>query len=232
MPIAVNTARRRESVLPTKFERIARRYDFANTVLSLGLHRGWKRALIQTLSIQPGDLVVDAGTGTGDLAHLAAAQGARVVGVDLSPAMLSVAAQRGGVLQLVRGDLCCLPLADRSAAAIGCAFVLRHLPDLREAFGEFRRVLAPGGRLAVLEFGRPASWLRPVYETLSARLIPLIGGWLTGDRGAYEFLVRSIRSFPEPDQVAAVLRSTGFRNVRWRPLAAGIAILHTASTAP
>lgn len=251
----------------TRFERIASRYDLTNAVLSLGRHRRWKHLLIRALDLRPGEILLDAGTGTGDLALIAAARGASVVGVDLSPTMLAVAVQRlardtGGVpharrgrvrrrpapgglepgtesipegkdaaIRLIRADLSCLPLADASVTAVASAFVLRHLPDLSQAFREFRRVLVPGGRVALMEFGRAAPWLRPVYDALSVTLIPLIGGMLTGDRDAYRFLVRSIRAFPEPAQVAGILAGAGFDRAHWRSVDAGVAVIYLGRAA-
>jgi demethylmenaquinone methyltransferase/2-methoxy-6-polyprenyl-1,4-benzoquinol methylase len=222
------------------FESIARHYDLANTVLSLGLHHRWKRTLVGALHIGPGDLILDAGTGTGDLAHLAASRGAQVIGLDLSPAMLEIAAGRSArltrlrpqsaaarQLDLLQGDISHLPLHDGTVTAVMSAFVLRHLRDLVQAFGELRRVLAPEGRIALLEFSQPRRWIRPLYDAYSFRVIPPLGGWLTGDRRAYEFLVRSIRGFPAPAHVARALRDVGFVSVRWRPLTGGIATLYT-----
>ena len=225
------------------FESIAPRYDLANTVLSFGLHRRWKRSLVGALRIGAGDIVLDAGTGTGDLAHLAASRGARVIGIDLSPAMLEIAARKSmrpaplrrrtataaGRLALLRGDLSRLPMGDAAVTAVMSAFVLRHLPDLEQAFGELRRVLRRGGRIALLEFSQPDGWIRPVYDTYSVRVIPPLGGRLTGDRPAYEFLIRSIRNFPAPAHVARIMQGTGFTAVRRRPLTGGIATLYTAS---
>jgi demethylmenaquinone methyltransferase/2-methoxy-6-polyprenyl-1,4-benzoquinol methylase len=221
------------------FERIAGRYDLANTVLSLGLHRRWKRTLIGALRIGVGDLVFDAGTGTGDLADLAASRGARVIGVDLSPAMLSVAAGRFAPprlpaamkrrISLVRGDLLHLPLRDGTMTAVMSAFVLRHLPDLERAFHEFRRVLVPGGRVAILEFSRPRRWIRPPFDLYRHWAIPSLGGWLTGDRPAYEFLARSIPVFPEPAHIMRLIQAAEFASVRRRLLSGGIAVLYTAT---
>jgi demethylmenaquinone methyltransferase/2-methoxy-6-polyprenyl-1,4-benzoquinol methylase len=205
------------------------------------------------LNPQPGELVLDGGTGTGDLAMLAARKGASVVGVDLSPKMLEIAAERvahysprtlqdprglaratappgGRAIKLIQGDISHLPLASGSVTAVASAFVLRHLPDLSQVFGEFRRVLGPGGRVAVLEFSQPVPWFRPVYATLSATLIPLVGGLLTGDRGAYKFLVRSIQTFPLPAQVAGMMTRAGFTRVLWRPIDLGVAVLYVGST--
>lgn len=229
------------------FEHIALRYDLANTVLSLGLHRRWKRALVEAVLPRPGarirrlrteaaGFVLDAGTGTGDLALLAVSGGARVIGVDMSPAMLRMAGRRsdrsGMKIALIRGDLSNLPLADGTVTSVMSAFVLRHLPDLGQAFGELRRVLISGGRIALLEFGRPRRWLRPLYEGYSYGVLPRLGGWLTGDRAAYEFLVRSIRLFPEPTYVARLMQAAGFADVRWRALSGGIAMLYTATAVP
>jgi demethylmenaquinone methyltransferase/2-methoxy-6-polyprenyl-1,4-benzoquinol methylase len=156
--------------------------------------------------------------------RIAPVAGRGSIGADESTVQAS-----GRKIWLVRGDLSGLPLANSSVTAIASAFVLRHLPHLRQVFQDFRRVLAPGGRVAVLEFGRPAPWLRPIYDTLSVTLIPLVGGLLTGDREAYRFLIHSIRTFPEPPQVAAVMAESGFAEVRWRPIDAGIAVLYVGS---
>jgi demethylmenaquinone methyltransferase/2-methoxy-6-polyprenyl-1,4-benzoquinol methylase len=235
-----------------RFERIASRYDLANAVVSLGQHRRWKRLLIRVLNPRPGETLLDAGTGTGDLALLAARTGASVVGVDVSPKMLEVAAQRvvrsptrilgrrvagerdiaqaGRTIRLIRGDVSQLPLGNGSVTAVASAFVLRHLPDLTQVFAEFRRVLAPGGRVTVLEFGQPALRLRPIYDAFSVTMIPLVGGLLTGDRDAYEFLVRSIRTCPEPAQVAGIMARAGFTRVRWQAIDLGVAVLYAGST--
>ena len=235
-----------------RFERIASRYDLANAILSLGQHRRWKRLLIRVLNPRPGEILLDAGTGTGDLAVLAARTRASVVGVDVSPKMLEIAAQRvvrsptqtlrdtgpaegmaapaGRAIRLIRGDVSHLPLATGSVTAVASAFVLRHLPDLPQVFGEFRRVLVSGGRVAVLEFSQPVPWVRPVYDALSVTMIPLVGGLLTGDRDAYEFLVRSIRAFPEPAQVAGIMARAGFTRVRWQAIDLGVAVLYAGST--
>lgn len=229
-------------IFPLIFESIAPRYDLANTVLSFGLHRCWKRTLVGALRLAAGDIVLDAGTGTGDLAYLAASMGARVIGIDLSPAMLEVAARKSTRpaplrrppatarrLDLLRGDLSRLPLGGGAVTAVMSAFVLRHLPNLEQAFGELRRVLARGGRIGLLEFSEPDGWIRPFYDTYSFRVIPPLGGRLTGDRRAYEFLIRSIRNFPAPAHVAHIMQGTGFVSVRRRPLTGGIATLYTAT---
>jgi demethylmenaquinone methyltransferase/2-methoxy-6-polyprenyl-1,4-benzoquinol methylase len=228
-----------------RFERIASRYDLANAVVSLGQHHRWKRLLIRVLDLRPGETLLDAGTGTGDLALMAARTGVSVVGVDVSPKMLAIAAQRvarssaqilgarggrersmGQTIRLIRGDVSQLPLGNGSVTVVASAFVLRHLPDLTQVFGEFRRVLAPGGRVALLEFGQPVLWLRPVYDAFSVTMIPLLGGLLTGDRGAYEFLVRSIRTFPEPAHVAGIMARAGFARILWRAIDLGVAVLY------
>jgi demethylmenaquinone methyltransferase/2-methoxy-6-polyprenyl-1,4-benzoquinol methylase len=135
----------------------------------------------------------------------------------------------GGRIDFVRGDILSLPVDDGAVIAVMSAFVLRHLPDLVQAFAELRRVLASGGRMAVLEFSRAGRWIRPLYDAYSFRAIPSLGGRLTGDRAAYEFLIRSIRNFPAPAHVAHIMQGAGFVSVRQRPLTGGIATLYTAT---
>jgi demethylmenaquinone methyltransferase/2-methoxy-6-polyprenyl-1,4-benzoquinol methylase len=210
------------------FDRIAPRYDALNRLLTAGLDRGWRRALLDAAGVGPGDLVVDVACGTGDLAELAAARGARTVGVDFAREMLRGARRRGIAARFLQGDAALLPLATASASVVTCGFALRNFVDLDEAFAEMARVLAPGGRLALLEVDRPASaWLRRLHGAYFDRVVPRVGGWLS-DRSAYAYLPRSTVYLPEPAALAARIEAAGFREARRRRLLLGAAQLWTA----
>jgi demethylmenaquinone methyltransferase/2-methoxy-6-polyprenyl-1,4-benzoquinol methylase len=214
---------------PDYFPRIARRYDLANTVLTGGSHQRWKRRAVAAAEVRPGQWVLDAGTGTGDLARLATARGARVIGVDLAPAMLAIARRRGPAsARWVVADVAALPFRAGTFDVVLTGFTLRHPASLDGTLRELRRVLAPGGRLVVLEFGRPPSPLVRALYRLYAAFIPAIGGALTGHRAAYAYLVRSIRRFPPQHELAARLRAAGFDAVAYRNLTGGIAAIHIA----
>jgi demethylmenaquinone methyltransferase/2-methoxy-6-polyprenyl-1,4-benzoquinol methylase len=213
------------------FDRVAPRYDLANTVFSLGLDRGWRRAAARATGLRPGELAVDVACGTGaltsELARLA--PGAAVVGVDFSGEMLRRAARApdGRALGWVGGDALRLPLRDGAAAVATIAFGLRNLPEPAAGLAELRRVLRPGGRLVVCEFSRPvAPLLRQVYGRYLTRLLPLAARRLTSDPEAYQYLARSIGAWPDQAGLAGWLRAAGFVQVRWRDLAGGIVALH------
>ncbi|HXF81716.1 MAG TPA: ubiquinone/menaquinone biosynthesis methyltransferase, partial [bacterium] len=177
---------------PDHFSRIARRYDLANTVLTAGGHHRWKRRAVAAAEVRPGQRVLDAGTGTGDLARLAAARGAQVIGADLTPAMLAIARRRGPAsARWVIADVAALPFRSAAFDVVLTGFTLRHTTSLDGTLRELHRVLAPGGRLVILEFGRPPSALARALYRLYAAVIPALGGALTGHRAAYAYLVDS-----------------------------------------
>jgi len=212
------------------FASIARRYDLVNTILSAGLHLVWKRRAVAHAVLRRGDRVLDAGVGTGDLSHLALAAGASVIGTDVSLEMLTLARLKlnRASFRCVGGDLSQLPFGADSFDAVLTAFTLRHPTDLDEALRELRRVLAPGGRLVILEFARPTRPLvAAAYRAYSA-LIPVLGGWLAGDADAYAYLVESIQRFPAQALLAERLKAAGFRDVVYRNLTGGIVAIYTA----
>ena len=219
--------------IATMFDRIAARYDLLNRVLSFGTDLSWRRQAIARARIGPGMTVLDVGAGTGDLSFAAAARGAEVVALDLSPGMLAVLARRSTGPQRERiralvGTAESLPLPDASVDRIVTGFTVRNVGDLGRAFAEFRRVLRPGGRAVVLELSHPPgaafAWL---YAFYFEHIAPAIALLLGGDREAYRYLPRSLRPFPEPERLAAMLREAGFR-VTFERLTAGIAAIHTA----
>ena len=220
------------------FERVAGRYDLMNDLMSGGIHRLWKAAMMDWLAPRPGQLLLDVAGGTGDIARsflTRAGEGARVVVCDLTPAMLVVGRDRAidrGIIagiDWVAGDAQALPLADRSVDAYTIAFGLRNVTDIDRALGEARRVLKPGGRFLCLEFSQVVlPVLKELYDVYSFRLLPWMGQIVAGDRDAYVYLVESIRRFPDQEALARRMSAAGLGLARYRNLSGGIAALHSA----
>jgi len=218
------------------FHSIARRYDLLNHILSGGLHLLWKRAAVQAAGLRPGGTALDVCCGTADLlAQMSRRVGPQghAIGIDFAPGMLAIAQRRlrrkarSSAAHLVCADTEALPLREGLADAAAVAFGLRNVARPVRALREVHRVLRPGGRLVVLEFGQPASpVLRALYDAYSRAVIPRLGGWLSGRPDAYRYLHDSIRRWPDPPALAGWLRRGGFVDVRYRRLAGGIAVLH------
>ena len=221
------------------FDAIAGRYDFLNTVLSGGLDRYWRRRMITSLRLTGRERLLDVCTGTGDVAIGAAQRtngAARVVGVDFSRSMLThgfekVRALRlGDRIQSIRGDAMALPVAGASVDAVTIAFGIRNVQRPEVACAELLRVLRPGGRLAILEFGLPVfPAVRPLYLWYFNRVLPRVGRVVSGHHAAYTYLPESVGSFQFGDDFARILTVTGFSQVRARPLAFGIVYLYSAT---
>jgi demethylmenaquinone methyltransferase/2-methoxy-6-polyprenyl-1,4-benzoquinol methylase len=211
------------------FDRIAPVYDAMNRVMTAGLDRRWRRATVAAV-VRPGDRVLDAACGTGDLAIAARRAGGEVVGLDFSPAMLERARRKDASVEWVRGDALALPFPDASFDAATVGFGVRNLDDLEAGLRELRRVLRPGGRLGVLEITRPRGPLRVFYSLWFDRIVPLLGKVLPGG-AAYAYLPASVRRFPGPDELARLLERAGFESVSYRLFAGGIVALHTGSAA-
>jgi demethylmenaquinone methyltransferase/2-methoxy-6-polyprenyl-1,4-benzoquinol methylase len=206
------------------FDRIAPVYDTMNRVMSAGLDQRWRRITAEA-AVRPGDRVLDACCGTGDLAIAAHAAGGRVTGLDFSDRMLERAVRKSDGVEWLRGDALALPFADGSFDAITVGFGVRNLDDLGLGLAEFRRVLRPGGRLAVLEITRPSGPLTPFYRLWFDWLVPL-GGKLLPGGSAYTYLPASVRRFPGPAEFATLMRGAGFGPVAYRLFAGGIVALH------
>ena len=224
--MTVASGRLAPDAVRTMFDRIAPVYDAMNTVMTAGLDRRWRR-LTAAAAVRPGDRVLDACCGTGELALACAAAGGLVTGVDFSERMLDRARRKSSAIAWVWGDLLSLPFEDRSFDAATVGFGIRNVPDLERAFAELRRVLRPGGRLAVLEITRPRGIAAPFYGLWFDRAVPLLGKLLPGG-AAYAYLPASVRRFPGPRELAALIEAAGFEPVRVRMLAAGIVALHVA----
>jgi demethylmenaquinone methyltransferase/2-methoxy-6-polyprenyl-1,4-benzoquinol methylase len=219
------------------FDAIAPRYDLLNTVLSAGLDRYWRRRAIRSLALNGREMVVDVCTGTGDVAIAAArarSGAGRVLGVDFAAAMLERAQEKtraaglSSRVRLVRGDATRLPVSSASADAVTIAFGIRNVAQPEEACAELLRVLRPGGRLAILEFGLPViPAVRPLYLWYFRHVLPRIGRAVSRHDAAYSYLPASVGAFPWGEAFAALLRDAGFHNVRSRPLTLGIVYLYT-----
>jgi demethylmenaquinone methyltransferase / 2-methoxy-6-polyprenyl-1,4-benzoquinol methylase len=211
------------------FDRIAPVYDLMNRVMTAGLDRRWRRLAAQA-AVSPGDRVLDACCGTGDLAVAASKAGGRVTGLDFSERMLERARRKAPELEWVQGDLLALPFDESSFDAATVGFGIRNVEDVEAGLRELRRVLRPGGRLAVLEITRPRGLLRHFYGVWFDRVVPLLGRVLPGG-GAYTYLPASVRRFPGPEDLARLLQDAGFSDVRFRLFAGGIVALHVGDAA-
>jgi len=212
-------------IVRTMFDRIAPVYDVMNRVMTAGLDRRWRRLAVREV-VWPGDRVLDACCGTGDLAVEAERRGGRVVGLDFSERMLERARRKSGTIEWVRGDALDLPFADGEFDAATVGFGVRNLDDLERGLRELARVLRPGGKVAVLEITRPRGLLRPFFRLWLDVLVPLAGRVLAGGK-AYTYLPASVRRFPGPEDLSRLLEAGGFRQVRYRLLGGGSVALHT-----
>ena len=209
------------------FDRIAPVYDVMNRVMSAGLDGRWRRAAAEAV-VRPGDLVLDVCCGSGDLALAARGAGGGVTGLDFSRPMLDRARRKAPDIEWVEGDAMALPFGDGSFDAVTIGFGLRNLDDAAGGLAELRRVLRPGGRLAVLELTRPSGLLAPFYRLWFELLVPTAARLLPGGP-AYAYLPASVRRFPRPVDVARLLDEAGFEDVRWRLFAGGAVALHTGA---
>ena len=210
------------------FDRIAPTYDTLNRVLSLGIDQSWRKRAVAALGAIYGRRVLDVCAGTLDLATLAVDAGAEVVATDFSHAML--ARGRGKVLvPLVRADALHLPFADASFDGVICGFGLRNLDDPRRGLAEMRRVCKPGARVVILEFFRPRRALtRAVQQLYNQRVLPAVGGLVSGDGAAYRYLATSIARFMTRAEAEASCEELGFAEVHGRDLTLGIASIVVA----
>ena len=220
------------------FDGIAARYDLLNAVLSLGVDRSWRRQAVAWAVEGAPRAVLDVATGTADLAIALrrAAPEARVVGVDFSPRMLAVgrakAARLGVEVRLEEGDGTALPYPDAAFDALTIAYGLRNFDDVDAGLREFRRVLRPGGRVVILEFPPPPSGaFGRLFRFYFTRVVPQVGGLVSGRPGAYAYLPSSVMAFPDPETLAERLRAAGFRDVRYRLQTWGVSALHRAVAA-
>jgi demethylmenaquinone methyltransferase/2-methoxy-6-polyprenyl-1,4-benzoquinol methylase len=218
------------------FSRVASKYDLMNDLMSMGIHRVWKDAMMDWLAPHAGQRLLDVAGGTGDVAFrfLKRAKRASAVVCDLTEPMLIEGRKRAEAermaadLDWVVGDAMALPFEDRSFDVYTISFGIRNVTRIDDALAEAYRVLRPGGRLMVLEFSQiPNDMLQTAYDLYSFNVIPVMGQIVAGDRDSYQYLVESIRKFPDQERFADKIRAAGFGQVKYRNLSMGIAALHS-----
>jgi demethylmenaquinone methyltransferase/2-methoxy-6-polyprenyl-1,4-benzoquinol methylase len=214
------------------FDRIAPRYDFANSLLSGGMDHFWRRRAAGVVRSWRPARILDVATGSGVLAErlTRACPTATVVGADFCQPLLRRAAAAGRVKALVRADALRLPFADGAFDALTVAFGLRNMVSWPDALREMRRVLQPGGHVLVLDFSLPEGWWRGLYLFYLEHCLPKIAGMVSGERGAYEYLAKSICRFPRGDAMLELLRAAGFTGASATGLSGGIVSLYSAAT--
>ena len=225
------------SLVQDVFTNVASNYDLMNDVMSLGVHRMWKDALMDWLNPQPGQHLLDVAGGTGDISFrfIKRAKGlAKATVLDMTEAMLvegqkrSEAENLAAGLDWVCGDAMLLPFKNNSFDVYTISFGIRNVTDIKKAIAEAYRVLKIGGRITVLEFGQiPDDLLQKIYNKYSFNVIPQLGKLIVGDKKSYQYLVESIRKFPKQDDFAKLLKFEGFENVRYRNMSFGIAAIHS-----
>jgi demethylmenaquinone methyltransferase/2-methoxy-6-polyprenyl-1,4-benzoquinol methylase len=212
----------------TMFDRIAPVYDVMNRVMTAGLDVRWRR-LAAAAAVRKGDRVLDAACGTGDLAIADLKAGAgKVTGLDFSAKMLERARAKSTTIEWLQGDMLALPFADETFDAATVGFGVRNVDDLALGLSELRRVLRPGGRLAILEITQPRGALRPFYSLWFDRVVPVLGKVLPGG-DAYTYLPASVKRFPTAERLAEMLREAGFGDVTFKLMGGSIVALHTGT---
>ena len=230
----------KEGLVREVFSSVAARYDVMNDLMSAGIHRLWKDAMVEWLAPQPGWNVLDVAGGTGDIAFRIAdmvrARGgqAQITVCDINPNMLAEGRRRAAeknetAIQWLCGDAEKLPLPDASFDSYTIAFGIRNVTHIEAALAGARRVLKPGGRFLCLEFSKvEVPGLDALYDTYSFKLLPKLGQWVAGDAESYRYLAESIRRFPHPAQFSRMIEAAGLSQVKRRNLSGGIAALHSA----
>lgn len=223
------------------FDRIAGRYDLLNRVMTMGIDKRWRRAAVDAAHVTSESRVLDVCCGTGDLTFEVAERGVReAVGIDFSANMLAQARERVGSMPatktrnvtFLQGDALALPFEDDSFDALTVGFGVRNVEDLAGALAEFNRVVRPAGRVIVLEITRPDGALQnSFYNVWFDRVVPFVGGVISGDREAYSYLPESTKAFPKPPRLADMMRDAGFGDVDWRTFGGGIVAMHSGTVA-
>ncbi len=232
------TPEEKRRLVSRQFDAIARTYDLADTVLSAGLDARWRRKAMSLLRVGEGETVLDLCGGTGKLALLAAAKTGPAGGVvicDFNRAMMETGKLRlgrsaaGGNILFLQGEAESLALSDEAVDAVTLGFGLRNFVDPAAGLAEVRRVLKPGGRLLILEFSLPRGrWAKALYHFYSFEVMPLVARLICGTGRPHRYLAESIRVFPAPVEIVAMIGKAGFEGVEYRPLTGGVAVIYTA----
>ncbi|WP_024326758.1 bifunctional demethylmenaquinone methyltransferase/2-methoxy-6-polyprenyl-1,4-benzoquinol methylase UbiE [Thioalkalivibrio sp. AKL19] len=217
------------------FHSVASRYDVMNDLMSMGVHRIWKRYTLERTGVRPGMKILDLAGGTGDLAGAFAprvGQKGQIVVCDINASMLEAGRDRMldeghvGNLDFVQADAEQLPYPDDYFDRVTIAFGLRNVTRKERALAEMRRVIKPGGRVLVLEFSQPVAPLRPIYDVYSFKMLPLMGKLVANDADSYRYLAESIRMHPDQETLAGMMRDAGLERVEYDNLTGGIVALH------
>lgn len=218
------------------FHSVAQRYDVMNDLMSMGVHRLWKRFTLNASGVRHGAKVLDIAGGTGDLTlkfSKMVGNTGQVILADINASMLNVGRDRltdagaVGNIEYVQANAEALPFPDNSFDCISIAFGLRNVTDKDKALRSMYRVLKPGGRLLVLEFSKPAEWFSPVYDLYSFKLLPKIGKWVSNDEDSYRYLAESIRMHPDQDTMKQMMVDAGFERCDFHNMTAGVVALHS-----
>ena len=220
--------RERQKKIRRVFQSVAPRYDLMNDLMSLGIHRLWKRTLGRAVAATPGQCIVDLAGGTGDVARLVAGQGHSTIVCDPCFEMMNVgrSQNRSDDVAWLGGEAEALPFIDNSVDAVTIAFGIRNVTYMNVALKEILRILKPRGRFLCLEFSRPWAVVRPFYNLFSFTVIPRLGAWVAREPAAYHYLVESIRRFPRQEEMKSLMEEAGFADVSYRNLSTGIACIH------
>ncbi len=217
------------------FHSVASKYDLMNDLMSMGIHRLWKRFTLYNSQVRTGAKVLDIAGGTGDLtARFSTMVGDRgqVILADINASMLNVGRNRlidrglAGNIDYVQANAESLPFPDNSFDCITIAFGLRNVTDKDKALASMFRVLKPGGQLMILEFSKPADWLAPLYDQYSFKVLPKLGQLLTRDAESYRYLAESIRMHPDQETLLSMMENAGFERCQFHNMTAGIVALH------
>lgn len=220
----------REQRIRRVFEAVAARYDLMNDLMSMGIHRLWKRTFVKMAAPRDGQFIVDLAGGTGDVAALMAGPGRRVTVCDPSLPMMQVGQSRGHAgVEWLEGTGEAIPLPSASVDTVTIAFGIRNVTRIDDALREIHRVLKPGGRFLCLEFSTPWAPVRPLYNLFSFTVIPRLGAWIANSPEAYTYLVESIRRFPDQRSFQQLIEQAGFTHVSYRNLSFGIACIHVGT---
>ena len=221
------TTEEREKLVRSVFNRVAGRYDLMNDLMSMGVHRYWKWSFCREVNKTKGDVFVDLAGGTGDISKALINGHRKVLLLDPSKEMMSVAEKRlGNDCRYITAAAEDIPLQDDGVDVLTISFGIRNTTDIKKSLQEITRVLKPGGHFYCLEFSTPYAWLRPFYDAWSRMVIPRLGAFVAGHPDAYTYLIESIREFPAQKEMAEMIRTAGLVNVSYSNISFGIACIH------